>query len=184
LRDGSWVTVRRVQAADEPALRSFLTDLCGEAQRLRFFTGGPDVDFAAHLGAAADHSHFGLVAHDELGVLVGHATYVRLDSERAEVAVEVSDHLHGHGLGTILIELLAAKAEEVGITHFLADVLCENRPMLDVFREGFGGHVVDRQGPEEKVEFRTCDWRLAHSLRAGDPHHGDPEPRDSIRRGG
>ena len=80
---------------------------------------------------------------------------------RAEVAVEVADHLHGRGLGTILIERLAVVAEQRGITHFVAEVLCENRAMLDVFREGFDGRVVRREGPEERVEFLTAGWRLA-----------------------
>ena len=96
-----------------------------------------------------------------LGVLVGHATYVQLDEAHAEVAVEVADHLHGHGLGTLLIERLAVVAEQRGITYFVAEVLCENRAMLDVFREGFDGRVVRREGAEERVEFLTAGWRLA-----------------------
>jgi hypothetical protein len=39
-----------------------------------------------------------------------HALYVQLDRTRAEVAVEVADHLHDRGLGTIFIERLAAVA--------------------------------------------------------------------------
>jgi GNAT superfamily N-acetyltransferase len=161
LRDGSTVAVRRARAQDEPALRSFLSGLCLEARRLRFFTGGADIGYAAHLASATGADRCGLIAHDEQGVLVGHATYVQLDEERAEVAVEVADHLHDRGLGTILIERLAAIAEERGITHFVAEVLVENRAMLDVFREGFDGRVVRREGPEERVEFLTSGWRLA-----------------------
>jgi GNAT superfamily N-acetyltransferase len=118
--------------------------------------------FAAHLGAAADAKHCGLIAHDETGVLVGHAMYVKLDETHAEVAVEVADDVHGRGLGTILIERLAVIAEQRGITHFVAEVLCENRAMLDVFREGFDARVVRHVGPEERVEFLTSSWRLAH----------------------
>ena len=68
---------------------------------------------------------------------------------------------HGRGLGTILVEGLAAIAEERGITHFVAEVLCENRAMLDVFREGFDARVVRHEGSEERVEFLTSGWRLA-----------------------
>jgi GNAT superfamily N-acetyltransferase len=161
LRDGSLVTIRPASAGDEPALRSFLGGLCPEARRLRFFTGAADLTCAAHIAAVIDERHYGLLAHDELGVLVGHATYVQLDPTRAEVAVEVADHLHGRGLGTVLIERLAVVAEQRGITHFVAEVLCENRAMLDVFREGFDGRVVRREGPEERVEFLTAGWRLA-----------------------
>jgi acetate---CoA ligase (ADP-forming) len=162
LRDGSSATIRRVSAQDEPALRSFLAGLCLEARRLRFFTGAANVAFAARLAAASDAKHYGLIAHDEMGVLVGHATYVKLDETRAEVAVEVADHLHGRGLGTILIERLAAIAEKRGITHFVAEVLSDNHAMLDVFREGFDARVVSHEGPEKRVEFLTSGWRLAH----------------------
>jgi GNAT superfamily N-acetyltransferase len=167
LRDGSLVTVRPVRAQDEPALRSFLSGLCLEAKRLRFFSGAADIAYAAHLSAATDVQHYGLIAHDEAGVLVGHALYVQLDETRAEVAVEVADHLHGRGLGTVIIERLAVIAEERGITHFVAEVLAENRAMLDVFREGFDARVVRHEGPEERVEFLTSGWRLAQERFGG-----------------
>ena len=161
LRDGSSVTIRPATIQDEPALRSFLYGLCLEARRLRFFTGAANITSAAHLAAVTDARHYGLIAHDEAGVLIGHATYVQLAETRAEVAVEVADHLHGRGLGTILIERLAVIAEQRGITRFVAEVLSENRAMLDVFREGFDGRVVRHEGPEERVEFLTSGWRLA-----------------------
>ncbi len=161
LRDGCSVTIRSATSEDEPALRSFLQGLCLEARRLRFFTGAMDIDQTAHWAVLTGGDRCGLLAHDETGTLVGHASYIKLDETRAEVAVEVADHLHGRGLGTILIERLALIAEQRGITHFVAEVLSENHAMLDVFREGFDGHVVHQEGPEKRVEFRTSDWRLA-----------------------
>jgi GNAT superfamily N-acetyltransferase len=161
LRDGSVVALRLAGAQDEPALLAFLTGLGLEARRLRFFTGATNLALAAHLVAATDAKHCGVIAHDEAGVVVGHATYVQLDDTSAEVAVEVADHLHGCGLGTILMERLAQFAEGHGITHFVAEVLSENRAMLDVFREGFDARVVRREGCEEHVEFLTSAWRLA-----------------------
>jgi L-amino acid N-acyltransferase YncA len=160
LRDGSSVSVRAASARDEPALLSFLSGLCVEARRLRFFTGAADIAYAAHMAAAADARRYGLIAHDEAGVTVGHATYAKLDDERAEVAVEVADHLHGRGLGTILIERLAQGAQARGITTFVAEVLPENRAMLDVFRDGFDAHVHFHDGTDT-AEFPTAAWRLA-----------------------
>jgi GNAT superfamily N-acetyltransferase len=183
LRDGSLVAIRSASTEDEPALRSFLEGLCLEARRLRFFTGAADLAFAAHIAAVTDESHYGLLAHDELGILVGHATYVQLDEARAEVAVEVSDHLHGRGLGTALIERLAIVAEQRGITYFVAEVLSDNHAMLDVFREGFDGRVVRREGPEERVEFLTAGWRLARE-RFGPITRGlDGSPAVPLRHG-
>ena len=161
LRDGSWVTVREVHPQDEAALRCFLSDLCLDARRLRFFSAAIDIAQAAHLGAEEDAAHRGLVARDETGLIVGHATYALLDEQRAEVAVEVSDHLHSRGLGTVLLERLARLAEQRGVTRFVAEVLSENRAMLEVFRDGFDAHVTRHEGTQETIEFSTSGWRLA-----------------------
>ncbi len=174
LRDGSLVTVRCTTTADEPALRSFLAGLCLEARRLRFFSCAVDIGCAAHLAADTSTGRFGLVAHNEMGALVAHALYIQLDGTRAEVAVEVADHLHDRGLGTILIERLALVAEQRGITHFVAEVLSENHAMLDVFREGFDGRVIRREGSEKTVEVLTSGWRLARERFPERPWSGDP----------
>jgi copper chaperone len=162
------VLVCPVSTHDEPELWSFLSGLCLESQRLRFFTGAANITAAAQLAAASDAQHYGLLAHDEAGSLVGHALYVRLDETRAEVAVEVADHLHGCGLATILIDRLAAAAEGRGISSFVAEVLPENRAMLDVFRDGFDAQVSFSQGTDA-VEFPTSSWRLARERYAAAP---------------
>lgn len=167
LRDGSRIVVRPVCEHDEPALRSFLAGLCGRARYLRFFSSAADVAGAAHMAAATGPGRYGLLAHDEAGVLVGHALYIQFDDARAEVAVEVADHLHGRGLGTILIEHLAIVAEEHGITRFTAEVLPQNRTMLAVFCDGFDAHVTLLDG-SDAVEFPTSAWRTA---RARFPEH-------------
>lgn len=160
LRDGSRVVVRPVREQDEPALRGFLADLCGRARYLRFFSGAPDVASAARLAAATGTDRYGLLAHDETGVLVGHALYIQFDDARAEVAVEIADHLHGRGLGTILVERLAIVAEEHDITRFMAEVLPQNQAMLAVFRDGFDAQVTVLDG-SDAVDFPTSAWRTA-----------------------
>jgi hypothetical protein len=42
----------------------------------------------------------------------------------------------------------------------VAEVLPENRAMLDVFRDGFDAHVAFHEGIDT-VEFPTSTWRLA-----------------------
>ncbi len=162
------MTVRQATTEDEGALRSFLSGLCLEAQRLRFFTGAANLTQAAHLAAVVDDRHFGLIAHDQAGMVVGHGIFVLVDETRAEVAVEIADHLRGRGLGTVLVEELAAAAERRGVTRFIAEVLPDNRAMLDVFRDGFDARITLHNGTDA-VEFPTASWRLAHERFAHEP---------------
>lgn len=161
------MTLRPVITADEPALRTFLAGLSNESKRLRFFSGATDTDAAAHWAARTGPGRYGLIAHDPSGGVVAHATYIQLDTPRgedtrAEVAVEVADHLHGRGLATLMIERLAAVAEARGIVKLVAEVLPENRAMLDVFRDGFDAHLTLHEGTDT-VEFPTRAWRQALS---------------------
>lgn len=160
LRGGSTVLVRPVRAEDEPQLRGFLEHLCPTARRLRFFSAAIDVRAAAHRAAEPAADACGLLALAGDGKIVGHALYVRIGPSLAEVAVEVADRVHGEGLGTILIGRLAEIAERRGITRFVAEVLSENKEMLDVFHEGFGARVTSHRS-ERAVEFPTSSWRLA-----------------------
>lgn len=160
LRDGSTVRLRAASAADEQALRDFLEQLCPSSLRYRFFTGAANIDDAAHWAAAGGEGSEGIVAVSERGEIVGHAAYIPIDGERAEVAVEVADRLHGLGLGTTMIERLAEQAQRRGISRFVAEVLPENVAMLDVFRDGFDAKVVFDRGTDA-IEFPTAAWRLA-----------------------
>ena len=60
----------------------------------------------------------------------------------AEVAFNISDAHQGRGIGSILLEHLAAAARENGIRRFSAEVLPENRKMLMVFSDA--GYDVKR----------------------------------------
>ncbi len=53
----------------------------------------------------------------------------------AEVAFFVDDANHGRGLATLLLEHLAARAREVGLSGFTASVLPDNRRMIGVFTQ-------------------------------------------------
>jgi GNAT superfamily N-acetyltransferase len=66
--------------------------------------------------------------------VVGHAFYVAIDAERAEVAFTIANDFQGRGLGTILLVQLAEVAAANGIKVFEAEVIASNHPMLQVFR--------------------------------------------------
>lgn len=160
LRNGARVAIRLLVDADRPALERFLEGLSLQARRFRFFTGGVDPGRMAGAIGAGGPDRFGLVALDEDGAVVGHALCIELGGDRAELAVEVADGLHGQGLGTILLERLAQEAERRGVRTLVAEVLPENREMLAVFNDGFDASVTWREGVDE-IEFPVGAWRLA-----------------------
>ena len=159
LRDGSTLRLRAPVAADIPALVAFFERLSPESRYLRFHGArrvtpslvAPFVDPDwAERGAL-----IGTLA-DEAGAerVVALASYVRLRSPaRAEVAFAVEDELQRRGIGTRLLERLAARAGAAGIERFVAEVMAENRQMLRVFENvGFEATRELEQG-EIEVEF-------------------------------
>ena len=149
LRDGSSVHVRPVRPQDLPALRTFLSALSPDSQRLRYFTGAADIGAAARWAADVDRrKRDGLLATaGGADAIVGHAAWARLGPDRAEVAFEVADAMRGRGLATILLAHLAFGAHAQGIATFVAEVLPENHAMLGVFRDsGLPLHVRSEPG--------------------------------------
>ncbi|NLA37671.1 MAG: GNAT family N-acetyltransferase, partial [Actinobacteria bacterium] len=73
---------------------------------------------------------------------VGVARYIRTGpgSTDAEAAVTVIDEYHRRGIGSILLEALAAVALTNGITSFLLHVRSNNRPMASTMSE-LGAHA-------------------------------------------
>ena len=91
-----------------------------------------------------DHVVLVMAVHDKP---IGYARLDRLDSESAEVAFNVADAHHGKGIGSILLEHLAAIGLELGVARFVADVLPENRKMLGVFQTaGYAVHSGHEHG--------------------------------------
>jgi acetate---CoA ligase (ADP-forming) len=139
LRDGSTLRLRVPTDADESTLIAFFRDLSPDSRYLRFH-GATSIDHATVAGALETDwrtraSLLGeLAGADGLMQPVALATYVRLhDPRRAEVAFAVADDLRGRGVGTRLLERLAAHASEAGIEEFIAEVLPQNHAMLGVF---------------------------------------------------
>lgn len=135
LEDGSVARLRPPTGDDLEALLDLHTRISPESRYFRFFSLAPDAGsrFVAHLLAEDGADRFSLVA-DVAGTLVGIATAEQDQPGVAEVAFLVDDAHHGRGLGTLLLEHLAAVARDHGYHEFVADVLTVNRPMIDVFQ--------------------------------------------------
>jgi acyl-CoA synthetase (NDP forming)/GNAT superfamily N-acetyltransferase len=136
VRDGRTVRIRPIGPDDGDRLVAFHHSLSDETVYFRFFAPYPALsDRDVHRFTHVDHfARVALVATvgDEL---VGVARYDRLEGGEAEVAFVVRDDHQGRGLGSVLLEHLAAAARERGIRRFVAEVLPVNRRMLATFEE-------------------------------------------------
>jgi RimJ/RimL family protein N-acetyltransferase len=173
LRDGSTVHVCPAKPADAPAVRLLLKGLSDRSRWLRFFSAFPNLAKAARWATEVDDGRrYGLVATTGRdGRMVGHAGLERGSDrpERAEVALEIADAMQGKGLGTALLCRLAEAAYELGIQVLDAEVLPENRQMIQVFR-GCGYSVKVHSFPGvELVELRTS--RAATGLKPLEPRN-------------
>jgi acetate---CoA ligase (ADP-forming) len=155
LRDGSTVRVRRVRPADRDAIRAFMEGLSPESRFLRFFSAAANLDWVAERMSDVDEDRrVGLLVTHGTRV-VAHAAYIATTPGAAEVALAVADDLQGHGMGTLLVGQLAEIAHRGGIALFEAQVMSENRKMIEVFRES-GFPVKMRAEPGAVVvEFPT-----------------------------
>lgn len=147
LRDGSRVLVRPIRPTDKRLLREGFDRLSEESRFRRFLTSTRTLDDAMlrYLTEVDHRGHEALLALDpDTGTAVGVGRYVRTGPEVAEVAVTVADDRHGRGLGTSLLELLALRAREEGITRFSGLVLETNAEMLDLLRNLGPVTVLDR----------------------------------------
>ncbi len=157
LRDGASIRIRDAVAADAAGLEAFLHGLDAESRWLRFASKGTDLAARAHLWAIPERpDDCSLVAESGIdGQIIGNGSYDRVGSDAAEVAFVVADEFQGRGVATLLLEELARRAHEAGITTFVAEVLPENVRMLAVFRaSGFPVSVHAEPG-SIVVEFPT-----------------------------
>ncbi|HSO98067.1 MAG TPA: GNAT family N-acetyltransferase [Solirubrobacteraceae bacterium] len=157
LRDGSRVRIRQIRPSDQARLVSGFERLGPESRYRRFLAPLPELgqSMVHYLTDVDHHDHEAVVALDEQGHDgLGLARYIRNPDrpDTAEVAVTVIDEWQGRGLGTVLLDVISARAREEGITTFTALMLAENKEMLDLL-EGLGPvRVTDRSTGTVEVE--------------------------------
>ncbi|KFU76054.1 Acyl-CoA synthetase (NDP forming) [Amycolatopsis lurida] len=145
LSDGGTVHLRPVIPSDADGLVAFHGRLSERTRYFRYFGAYPRIP-------QRDLERFSVVDHHDrvafvalLGDdIVAVGRYERLEQgPSAEVAFVVDDAHQGRGLGSILLEHLAAAASESGLRRFVAEVLAENAAMVRVFRDA--GYQVSRE---------------------------------------
>jgi acyl-CoA synthetase (NDP forming)/GNAT superfamily N-acetyltransferase len=129
LMDGRIVHVRLVSEGDREALSALYTRASPRSRYLRFFSAGISIDREVQRLVMLGDDHVALVAEHD-GLAVGVASYEILSGDQAELAILVDDAWQGDGIGSLLIEHLAAVARRGGIQELVGDVLASNVTML------------------------------------------------------
>jgi acetyl coenzyme A synthetase (ADP forming)-like protein len=188
LRDGRSIHLRAIRPDDQPRLLAFFSNLSPQSVYFRFFQVVKrftetelrtltELDFVRNVGLVAtlwdaDGEHIVGIGH-----YLGPAG---IDSPcpQAEVAFAVADAYQGQGMGTLLLEHLAAIARANGIEEFAAYVLGENNRMLQVFESS--GFRVQRS-IEAGVFHVSFPTEETAQVRAAEAHRERLAAAQSVR---
>jgi acetyl coenzyme A synthetase (ADP forming)-like protein len=168
LNDGGTLRLRVPVTADADALVEFFGALSPQSLYYRFHgatrvdrrLAEPFLDPDWHEQGALIATLADAAATDRIVALTS-CSRLR-DPLTAEIAFAVSDEQQSRGIATRLLEQLAVRAADMGVTTFVAEVMAENRAMLRVFtdagfelaRELEGGVVEVRFEIEPTAAFR------------------------------
>lgn len=170
LRDGSRVRIRQGRPSDDELLLRGFERLSPRSRYRRFLTPVPELGEGTvrYLTDIDHHDHEAMIALDErCNEGLGVARYVR-NPERpdtAEVAVTVIDDWQDRGLGTVLLEMISARAGQEGIKTFTALMLAENQEMLDLLKELGPVQIVHRAQGTVDIEVPIPAVGVAPALR-------------------
>ncbi|HEV7754853.1 MAG TPA: GNAT family N-acetyltransferase [Mycobacteriales bacterium] len=143
LSDGGTVHLRPITPADGPAVVAVHGRFSDRTRYLRYFSPYPRIpqrDLTRFTTVDhADREAIVVVLGDQI-VAIGR--YDRIGPDEAEVAFVVEDAHQGRGIGSVLLEHLAAAAAEHGIRRFVAEILPENGAMMRIFTDA--GYVPSR----------------------------------------
>ena len=131
LRDGSVAHLRPIRPEDADGVRCFHAAQSDESIYLRFFAplrqlSDADVLRFTHVDYADRVALVATMREDIIGV----GRYDRIDARSAEVAFNISDHFQGKGIGSVLLEHLAAIARAVLREPRLARIVRRRQAVL------------------------------------------------------
>jgi acetyl coenzyme A synthetase (ADP forming)-like protein len=152
LRDGGSIHIRAIRPDDKQRLLEAFERLSSRSVYFRFFQTkqrltDEELRYFTELDFTRDVALVATLREGQEEHMIGVGRYFRIlengqPTTRAEVAFTVADAHQGRGVGTLLLEHLAAIARRQGIDSFEAYVLGENNRMLEVFEAS--GFTVQR----------------------------------------
>ena len=157
LRDGRRVDIAPIVPSDAPELVTAIHDADAETLRARFLGGPPPLthELLDELTRVDYVTRFALVArHRGTGIAI--ARYIADGAGTAEIAVVVAPEWRRLGLATALVQMLAERAAECGVTTFTATYYAGNRPVAELASEG-SARVVIADGIAEMAAHLPLD---------------------------
>ena len=149
LRDGSTLRLRAPTPVDFDDIKAFYDGLSSESRYFRFHGFGHTDTVARAAAEAPGVDRVALIGCHQ-GRVVAVASYEGLrEPGVAEIAFAVADELQRRGIGTRMLEQLAAIAANRGIHRFDAEVMAANGLMLGAFEHA--GFAVRRQVSSREV---------------------------------
>ena len=154
LKDGSTAHIRPIRPEDAPLLVEFYAQVSDRSKYYRFFSPMPTLserDVARFTQVDhVDRVAFVMLLREQM-IAVGR--YDVVEPHEAEVAFLVQDAHQGRGIAQVLLEHLAQAARERGIERFVAEVLPDNQPMIQTFRDAGYRVVSDYDDGVLSLEF-------------------------------
>jgi acetyltransferase len=167
--DLTQVLIRPIRPEDEPLIARFHATLSDRSVYLRYFHMLPLAARIAHerltricladqdreIVLVAERRHPATWEREILAV----GRLVKADqANEAEFAVLIGDKFQGHGLGTAFAKRLLEIARIAGLNRLTADILGENRQMIEICRQlGFRLRFVGDGVFKAELEIGTHD---------------------------
>lgn len=138
-KGGLKIFLRPVKITDEHSLKDFFYSLSGDSMYHRFISIRADMhhDRIQQFVVIDYTKEMVILAAEQEGdkeVITGMGQYfINENTHTAEVAFLVRDEYQGQGIGTELLLYLTYLAKKNGLHGFTAEVLEDNKPMLQIF---------------------------------------------------
>lgn len=140
-RSGEDLFVRPIKITDEELLRDMFYDLSERSVYMRFFAPVKTMphekaQVLVNLDYREEMAFAALAGEEPNQKMVGLAQYqLNSSTNLAEAAILVLDDWHDEGLGTFLYSYLVRVARQRGVEGITAEILHENRTMLDIMQK-------------------------------------------------
>ncbi|MBU0756722.1 MAG: GNAT family N-acetyltransferase [Nanoarchaeota archaeon] len=157
-RKGLTILLRPVGISDEPLLKDLFYSLSDKSLYKRFISQRKDMpherlqDFVV-IDYTKEMIILAVEKKDDKETVLGIGQWGLDDNNHtAEVSFVVRDALQNQGIGTELLNYLSHLAKKRGILGFTAEVLIDNKPMMDLFEKA--GFDIEKKRSYSTYELR------------------------------